>query len=100
MRAAAELDRAWRACPETVPSWPLLPSNLGCPRDFVKVKLTVAQLYPTLCDPMDSNSPGSPVHGIHQATILEWVAMPSCRGSSRPRDQTCVSCIAGRFFTV
>ena len=42
----------------------------------------------------------SSVHGILQARILEWVVMPFCRGSSRPRDQTWVSCIAGRFFTI
>ena len=39
------------------------------------------------------------VHGILQARILEWVAIPFCRGSSQPRDQTQVSCIAGRLFT-
>ena len=53
---------------------------------------------PTLGDAM----PGSSVHGILQARILEWVAMPSFRGSSRPRDQThvsCGSCIVGGFFT-
>ena len=44
--------------------------------------------------------PGSSVHGILQARILEWVAIPFSRGSSQPRDQTWVSCIAGRFFTV
>ena len=60
----------------------------------------VAQLCPTLCDPMDYSPPGSSVRGILQARILEWVAMPSSRGSSRPRDGTQVSCIAGRFFTV
>ena len=43
--------------------------------------------------------PGSSVHGILQARILEWVAISFSRGSSQPRDQTCVSCIAGRFFT-
>ena len=42
---------------------------------------------------------GSSVHGILQGRILEWVAVPSSRGSSQPRDQTQVSCIAGRFFT-
>ena len=52
-----------------------------------------------LCDPMDCSPPGSSVHGILQARILERVAMPSSRGSSWPRDQTWVSCIAGRFFT-
>ena len=54
----------------------------------------VAQLCPTLCDPMDYT-----VLGILQARILEWVAVPFSRGSSQPRDQTQVSHIAGRFFT-
>ena len=44
------------------------------------------QLCPTLCDAMDYSSPSSSVHGILQATILEWVAMPSSRRSSQPRD--------------
>ena len=44
--------------------------------------------------------PGSSVHGISQGRILEWVAVYLSRGSSRPRDRTHVSCIAGRFFTV
>ena len=60
----------------------------------------VAQSCPTLCDPMDCSSPGSPVHGISQARILEWVAMPSSRGSSQPRGRTQVSPIAGSFFTI
>jgi len=55
----------------------------------------VAQLCPTLCDPTDCSLPGSSV----QASILEWVAMPSSRGSSWHRNQTRVSCIAGGFFT-
>ena len=42
---------------------------------------------------------GSSVHGISQAGILEWVAMPSSRGSSQSRDRTCISCVAGRSFT-
>ena len=55
----------------------------------------------TLCDPIDCIPPGSSVHRILQSRILEWVAMPFSRGSSWPRDWTCVSCsscIAGRFF--
>ena len=44
------------------------------------------QLCPTLCDPMDRSPLGSSVHGILQARILEWVAVPFCRGSSPPRD--------------
>ena len=57
----------------------------------------------TFCDPMECSLPGSSVHGILQARILEWVAMPSCRGSFQPRDWirvSCVSCTAGGFFTV
>ena len=46
----------------------------------------LTQSYPTLCNPMDCSPPGSSVHGILQARILEWVAMPSSRGSSQPRD--------------
>ena len=48
----------------------------------------------TLCDLMDSSPPGSSVHGISQARTLEWIAMPSPWGSSRPRDQTRVSCVS------
>ena len=53
----------------------------------------------TLCDPMDCSPPGFSVHGILQARILECVAISFSRGSSRPRDQTHVSCIAGGLFT-
>ena len=48
---------------------------------------------------MDCSPPDSSVHGILQERILEWVAISSSRGSSQPRDQSQVSCIAGRFFT-
>ena len=54
----------------------------------------------TLYDPMDCSPPGSSVHGILHARILEWVAILFSRGSSRPRDWTWVFCIAGRFFTI
>ena len=53
-----------------------------------------AQSYPSLCDPMDHSPPGSSVHGILQARTLEWVAMPPCGGSSRPRDRTHVSYVS------
>ena len=59
-----------------------------------KVKMKVAQSCQNLCNTMDYA-----VNGILQARILEWVAIPFCRGSSQPRDQTQVSHIAGRFFT-
>ena len=57
-------------------------------------EVKVAQSCLTLCEPMDYV-----VHGILQARILEWVAVPFSRGSSQPRDQTQVSTIAGRFFS-
>ena len=60
--------------------------------------MLVSQSSPTLCDPRDCSPPGSSVHGILQARILEWVSFS--RGSSRPRDRTWVSCTAGRFFTI
>ena len=60
----------------------------------------VAQLCPTLCDPMDSNLPGSAIYGIFQARILEWAAISFSRGSSQPRDRTWVSCTADRRFTI
>ena len=60
----------------------------------------VAQSCLTLCNPMDCSPPGFSVHGILQARILEWVAMPFSEGSSQPRNRTQVSCIAGRFFTI
>ena len=51
------------------------------------------------CIPMDCSSPGSSVHVISQARILEWVAISFSKGSSLPRDRTHISCIVGRFFT-
>ena len=52
-----------------------------------------------LCNPMDCSPPDSSVRGILQARILEWITIPFPRRSSQPRDQTCVSCIVGEFFT-
>ena len=60
--------------------------------------MLVTQLCPTFCNPMDYSLPGFSVHGILQARILEWVTIPFSRESSWPRDQTQVSCIAGRLF--
>ena len=63
-----------------------------------KSEREVTQSCPTLCDPTDCSLPGSSVHGIFQARVLEWVAISFSRGSSRPRDQTRVSLIVGRCF--
>ena len=76
--------------PEIPNSWLLFISNAayaGC------CSCLVTQLCPTLYKTMDDSPPGSSVHGISQARILLWVAIPW------PEDQTWMSCIAGRFFT-
>ena len=63
---------------------------------------SVTQSCPTLCCPLDCSLPGSCIHAIFMARILEWVAISPSRGPSQSRDwnrDSCVSCIAGRFFT-
>ena len=65
-----------------------------------KKESEVAQSCPTLCDPMDCSLPGSSVHGILQAIVLEWIAIPFSRGSSWPGDRTWVSHIVDRWFTI
>jgi len=62
--------------------------NLAC------VHAQLLQSCPTLCDPVDRSPPGSSVNGILQARILEWVDVPSSRGSSRPGDETCASYVS------
>ena len=66
----------------------------------LKVKVLITQSCLILWDPTGCSPPGFSVKGILQAGILEWVAIPFFRGSSWPRDQTWVSCIAGKFFTI
>ena len=66
----------------------------------VSIYVLVSQSCLTLCDPVNCSPPGSSVHGILQARILEWIAIPFSRGSSWPRDQIQVSHIGGRFFTI
>ena len=63
---------------------------------------SVAQAFQTLCNPMDCELSDSSLHGISQTRILEWVAMPSSRGSSRPREWihvSCISCDTAGFLT-
>ena len=66
----------------------------------VQIQVKIAQSFLTLRDPMDCSLPGSFVHGILQARILERVAILFSRGFSQPRNGTQVSCIAGEFFTI
>ena len=78
--------------------WNSTPSGLKA----VCMHTKLFQLSLTVCDPMDCSPPGSSFHGILQAKILEWVAMPSSRRSSQPRNRIHLSmspALAGRFFT-
>ena len=72
----------------------LQPGHLSLFTRPMEVKVKVIQSCPTLSDPMDYT-----IHGILQARILEWVAIPFSRGSCQSRDQTQVSPTAGGFFT-
>ena len=69
-----------------------------CVKDCWKV--FAIQLCPTLCNLMDRSPPGSSVHGIFQARIVEWAAIPFSRGYYRPRNRTYISRIAGSFFVI
>ena len=100
-----------RTCVPALPGWFLSTKppgqSLGAVPYFIlflgsplKVQVSVIQLCLTLYNPTDCNLPGSSIHGIFQASILEWLVIPFSKGSSRPRDWNWVSCIAGRFFTI
>ena len=77
-----------------------VPGNLPCTEFVTTMKSEVTQSCTTLCDPMDCSPPGSSIHGILQARILEWVSISFSRGSSQPRDRTQVSRIGGRRFNL
>ena len=64
------------------------PPNINIYSSGLKSESEVSQWCLALCDPMGWSLPGSLVHGIFQARVLEWVAISFSRGSSRPRDQT------------
>ena len=66
--------------------------------DFPKVVCVCAQSCPTPCDYLDHSPPGSSVHGILQARVLEWVSIAFSKGSSQPGDSTRVSCIGRRIL--
>ena len=75
-----------------------LPLNTTVTESHMRVCVLSCFSHVQLCEAMDCSPPGSSVHGILQARIPEWVAMPSFRGSSQPRGRTQVSRIAGGFF--
>ena len=101
-RATSLQFAAWRrALTSTPPHWhpnlrlsssKTVGNSCGLQVTWCMVFWCVCVSCPTLWDPMDYNPPGSLVHGILQARILEWVAISFFRGSSPPRDQTCSSC--------
>ena len=101
--------REWQPTPVFLPGesqwrWSLVGCRLRGRTESDTTELTWRQQQQPLsrvrlCNPMNYSSPASSARGIRQASILEWVAMPSSRGCSQPRDQTQVSHISGRFFT-
>ena len=87
------------------PSPPCLPAStpfalILCCFFYLEIVKVKSLSHVWLCDPMDCSPPGSSIHGIFKARVLEWIAISFSRGSSWPRDPTRVSCIAGRHFTV
>ena len=78
-------------------SWPTKPLSLKKKSTVYRCCL-ITVLCLTLCDPMDCSPPGSSVHGMSQARILEWVAISSSRGSSQPMDQTRISYFGGQLL--
>ena len=85
----------WSVCDNSKPSLRVLLALFHLILRFThEVKVKVAQLCPILGDPKNYT-----VHGILQVRVLEWVPVPFSRGSSWPRNQPRVSCIAGEFFT-
>ena len=98
---ATNTEKCLEGCTLDSWQWPLQGVKLNREEDVVRasVHAKLLQSCLTLCDPMDCSPPSSSVHGILQARLLEWVAMPSSRGSSRPRGWTHVSYITGEFFT-
>ena len=73
--------------------------NFLAPWRYKRYKITTRIVFDS-CDPMGWSPPGSSIHGILQARVLEWAAISFSRGSPRPRDWTWVSCVAGRHFNL
>ena len=87
-------SRPWLLLAHSVPATltPLVSFKPASPTPGLsESEVLLAQSCPTVCNPMDCSPPGSSVHGVLQARILEWVAIPFCRGSSQLRDRIQVS---------
>ena len=80
-------------------SWAIDPEKAFCSVCLCVCACSIARSCPTLCNPLDCSLSGFSVHGIFQASILQWVAISYSRGSSWPKAWTQVSCIVSRFFT-
>ena len=91
---------AWKPLSQTLLWSRTKNKTLTLPEPKKESESEVAQSCPTLWDPMNYSLPGSSIHGIFQARVLEWVVISFSRGSSRPRDRTQVSHIVGRCFTI
>ena len=96
-RELARKAPSGEAARETKPEVSGLPDQMELSENMI---VLAAQSCPTLRNPTDCSPTGSSVHGISQARILEWVAIPFSRGSSQSRDQTWVTCVAGGSFTI
>ena len=96
-----EFHMTFQGTAKTRIEFPFPLNGEGMERVFTKVKSVIYSVVSnSFCNPVSCSPPDSSVHGILQARTLEWVAIPFSRGSSRPRDQTRVSCIAGRPFLI
>ena len=80
------------------PCGPVISPEMASSMRVWEKKMLVGQSCPTLCNPTDCNPPGSSVHGILQARILEWAAISFSRESSQPRDWTSLSCIGRQIL--
>ena len=99
-QAAREVPRIILTAGHVTKKWLLVEFCAPAASLIIYCCFSAAKSCLTLCDPADCKLPGSPVHGIFQVRILEWVAISLSRVSSEPRDRTLVLCTVGRFFTI
>ena len=98
VKCRTKLNGMLMACVEAATDCQHFLAALGEHGTRLELAVLISQSCLTLCDPTDCSPPGSSIHGILQARILEWVAIPFSRGSSWPMNPSLY--IAGRFFTI